>query len=101
MSILPILNYFVYIILDIVFCRTWYKVDVPKFYCPVTTLLLAPGEKNAWHGVRTTGEIKRDKQVKNVANPDSLYTVSSTLNTVHLHFKIYYLICFKYVINYF
>lgn len=76
--------------LDIVFCRTWYKVDVPKFYCPVTTLLLAPGEKNAWHGVRTTGEIKRDKQVKNVANPDSLYTVSSTL---------YYFICFKYIID--
>lgn len=65
-------------------------MDVPKFYCPVTTLLLAPGEKNAWHGVRTTGEIKRDKQVKNVANPDSLYTVSSTL---------YYFICFKYIID--
>lgn len=62
--------------LDIVFCRTWYKVDVPEFYCPVTTLLLPPEEKNAWRGVRTTGEIKREQGLRNPANKDSLYTVS-------------------------
>ncbi|CAH0550084.1 unnamed protein product [Brassicogethes aeneus] len=59
---------------DIVFCRTWYKVDVPEFYNPVTTLLLPLGEKNAWRGVRTTGEIKREKNIRNPADKDSLYT---------------------------
>lgn len=64
--------------LDIVFCRTWYKVDVPQFYNPVTTLLLPPEKKNSWKGMRTTGELKREKGIKNPANPDSLYTVSET-----------------------
>ncbi|EFA08649.2 ribosome biogenesis protein BMS1 homolog [Tribolium castaneum] len=58
---------------DIVFCRTWYKVDVPQFYTPVTTLLLPEDRKNSWRGVRTTGEIKREKGVKNLPNEDSLY----------------------------
>lgn len=61
---------------DIVFCRTWYKVDVPKFYCPVTTLLLPQEQKDAWQGVRTTGQLKREKGIKNEASYDSLYTVS-------------------------
>lgn len=60
---------------DIVFCRTWYKVDVPEFYNPVTSLLLPPDKKNAWRGLRTTGEIKRDKGIRNEANSDSIYTV--------------------------
>ncbi|CAG9761928.1 unnamed protein product [Ceutorhynchus assimilis] len=59
---------------DIVFCRTWYKVDVPEYYNPVTTLLLPPDQKNQWKGVRTTGEIKRDKNLRNPTNVDSLYT---------------------------
>lgn len=61
---------------DIVFCRTWYKVDVPEFYNPVTTLLLPHEKKNQWKGLRTTGELKREKGVRNPANADSLYTVS-------------------------
>lgn len=63
---------------DIVFCRTWFKVDVPEFYTPVTSLLLPPEEKNSWKGVRTTGQIKREKGLRNAANPDSSYTVSSS-----------------------
>ncbi|XP_066142906.1 ribosome biogenesis protein BMS1 homolog [Euwallacea fornicatus] len=59
---------------DIVFCRTWYKVDVPEYYNPVTTLLLPSVQKNQWRGVRTTGEIKRERSIKNEANKDSLYT---------------------------
>lgn len=58
---------------DIVFCRTWYKVDVPEFYNPVTTLLLPPDKKNQWKGLRTTGEIKREKNLRNAVNKDSLY----------------------------
>lgn len=59
---------------DIVFCRTWYRVDVPHFYAPVNTLLLPPDKKNTWKGARTTGQLKRDKGVKNAPNVDSLYT---------------------------
>ncbi|XP_050504650.1 ribosome biogenesis protein BMS1 homolog [Diabrotica virgifera virgifera] len=59
---------------DIVFCRTWFKVDVPNFYAPVNTLLLPPEKRNSWRGVRTTGEIKREREIRNEANKDSLYT---------------------------
>ncbi|KAJ8927028.1 hypothetical protein NQ314_020591 [Rhamnusium bicolor] len=59
---------------DIVFCRTWYKVDVPEFYNPVNTLLLPPNKKNSWKGIRTIGEIKREEGIRNPANKDSLYT---------------------------
>ncbi|XP_020289704.1 ribosome biogenesis protein BMS1 homolog [Pseudomyrmex gracilis] len=59
---------------DIVFCRTWYKVDVPRFYNPVTSLLLPPAEKNHWRGMKTTGQLKREMSIHNVANTDSMYT---------------------------
>ncbi|XP_043285271.1 ribosome biogenesis protein BMS1 homolog [Venturia canescens] len=59
---------------DIVFCRTWYKVDVPKFYNPVTSLLLPLAEKSQWHGMRTTGQLKKDNSIKALPNNDSLYT---------------------------
>ncbi|KAL3286904.1 hypothetical protein HHI36_001390 [Cryptolaemus montrouzieri] len=58
---------------DIVFCRTWYKVDVPKFYNPLNNLLLPPDKKNAWKGARTTGEIKRDHDIRAEVDPDHLY----------------------------
>lgn len=60
---------------DIVFCRTWFKVDVPKFYAPVTSLLLSPGNKNHWQGMKTVGQLKREKNIRNQANQDSMYTV--------------------------
>ncbi|XP_076282109.1 ribosome biogenesis protein BMS1 homolog isoform X1 [Lasioglossum baleicum] len=59
---------------DIVFCRTWYKVDVPKFYNPVTSLLLPPDEKNRWQGMKTTGQLKRERNIRKPANTDSMYT---------------------------
>ncbi|XP_049767714.1 ribosome biogenesis protein BMS1 homolog [Schistocerca cancellata] len=58
---------------DIVFCRTWYKVDVPKFYNPVTSLLLPPDQKNLWRGMRTVGELKRAKGIRREPDFDSLY----------------------------
>lgn len=60
---------------DIVFCRTWFKVDVPKFYASVTSLLLPPGNKNRWQGMKTVGQLKREKNIRNKANHDSMYTV--------------------------
>ncbi|KAG5344912.1 BMS1 protein, partial [Acromyrmex heyeri] len=59
---------------DIVFCRTWYKVDVPRFYNPVTSLLLPPAEKSRWHGMKTTGQLKREKNIHAEANMNSIYT---------------------------
>ncbi|XP_029679284.1 ribosome biogenesis protein BMS1 homolog [Formica exsecta] len=59
---------------DIVFCRTWYKVDVPRFYNSVTSLLLPPAEKNQWRGMKTTGQLKRERNIHAVANTDSMYT---------------------------
>lgn len=64
---------------DLVFCRTWFKVDVKKFYSPVTTLLLPLGQKNSWKGVKTTGEIKRENNIKTIPNKDNLYTVRCRL----------------------
>lgn len=59
---------------DIVFCRTWFKVDVTKFYAPVVNLLLPPGNKNAWQGMKTKGQLKREKNIQCDANTDSMYT---------------------------
>lgn len=67
---------FIILCLDIVFCRTWYKVDVPQLYISITTLLLSPSERNAWKGMRTLGTLKREKGIQNEAQPDSMYMVS-------------------------
>lgn len=59
---------------DIVFCRTWFKVDVPAFYAPVTNLMLPLNEKSEWSGMKTLGQLKRERDIKNAANEDSMYT---------------------------
>lgn len=51
--------------LDIVFVRTWFRVDVPEFYTPVTSLLLPPDAKNTWMGMKTLGQIKRERNIRN------------------------------------
>lgn len=64
---------------DIVFCRTWFKVDVPRFYAPITSLLLAPEKKAQWQGMKTVGQLKRERNIRNEANLDSMYTVSELM----------------------
>lgn len=59
---------------DVIFCRTWFKVDVTKFYAPVVNLLLPAHSKNAWQGMKTKGQLKRERNIKNDANTDSMYT---------------------------
>ncbi|XP_008474135.1 ribosome biogenesis protein BMS1 homolog [Diaphorina citri] len=59
---------------DIVFCRTWYKVDIPKLYNPVTSLLLPPEQKDSWTGMKTTGQLKRERGLHNDPQFDSMYT---------------------------
>lgn len=58
---------------DIVFCRTWFKVDVAQFYAPVTNMLLPLDSKSQWHGMKTVGQLKREKNIKAEVNEDHLY----------------------------
>jgi len=60
---------------DIVFVKTWYKIEIPKYYAPVTNILdkNIDGEKYVWKGMRTTAQIKRDANIRHAANEDSLY----------------------------
>ncbi|KFB52932.1 hypothetical protein ZHAS_00021216 [Anopheles sinensis] len=58
---------------DIVFCRTWFKVPVPTFYAPVTNLLLPPEKKTHWVGMKTLGQLKREKNLQFEAKEDSTY----------------------------
>ncbi|EDW18496.1 ribosome biogenesis protein BMS1 homolog [Drosophila mojavensis] len=59
---------------DIVFCRTWFNVEVPRFYAPITSLLLPPEKKSQWQGMKTLGQLKRERALQNEAQPDSMYT---------------------------
>ncbi|XP_024392002.1 uncharacterized protein [Physcomitrium patens] len=56
---------------DIVFLRAWTKVDIPKFFNPVTTLLQAKDAQ--WKGMKTVGELRREKNLPVPVNQDSLY----------------------------
>ncbi|KAJ3231202.1 Glycoside hydrolase 2 (Mannanase, beta-galactosidase) [Chytriomyces hyalinus] len=56
---------------DIVFLRAWYPIKPKKFYNPVSSLLLQ--NKKAWKGMRLTGQIRRDENMKVPLNKDSLY----------------------------
>lgn len=67
---------------DIVFCRTWFKVDVPKFYAPITNLLLPDSAKNQWTGMKTVAQLKRERNIRNKAATDSMYTVSIYFTTI-------------------
>ncbi|XP_058262823.1 ribosome biogenesis protein BMS1 homolog isoform X1 [Hemibagrus wyckioides] len=58
---------------DVVFLRSWYPVTVPQLYNPVTSLLMAVGQKDKWTGMRTLGQLKHDLGIKNQPNQDSLY----------------------------
>jgi hypothetical protein len=58
-----------------VFLRTWYPVEVPQFYATVTSLLLPPAEKVAWVGMKTLGQLKRERAVTAPLKEDSLYKV--------------------------
>lgn len=59
---------------DIVFCRTWFRVEVPRFYAPVSSLLLPADQKSQWQGMKTLGQLKRERNIRNEAQPDSQYT---------------------------
>jgi len=55
--------------IDIVFCRTWAKVDVPPFYLNIPTHVVAQPRL-----MKTVGQLKRERDVKAEPNPDHLYS---------------------------
>merc|ERR1719495_2943528 len=58
---------------DIVFVKTWFTVEVPKFFAIVTNLLQKLEDRSSWQGMRTVGEIKREKNIRNPVNEGSIY----------------------------
>lgn len=56
---------------DIVILRSWYPVQVKRFYNPVTSLLLK--DKTEWKGMRLTGQIRAAQGLETPLNPDSAY----------------------------
>lgn len=59
---------------DIVFFPTWTEIEVPKYYNPVTSLLMPLGQKDQWTGMRTVAQLKRALDIRAEPNEDSLYT---------------------------
>lgn len=59
---------------DVIILKTWVPLEMAKHCFPVRTLLLPPSEKAAWQGMKTVAQVKKSKGIKNLANPDSLYT---------------------------
>lgn len=85
-------KYFLSAIADIVFMRTWYPVEVPQFYATVTSLLLPPAEKAAWVGMKTLGQLKRERSIMGLQKEDSLYKVGN--NQAERTLNLY--MCVKY-----
>ncbi|KAL2710428.1 Ribosome biogenesis protein BMS1 [Kluyveromyces marxianus] len=56
---------------DIIILRSWYPIQVKKFYNPVTSLLLK--DKTEWKGLRLTGKIRADLGIETPTNNDSTY----------------------------
>lgn len=67
---------------DIVILRTWYPVQVKRFYNPVTSMLLK--DKTEWKGMRLTGQIRAAQGVETPSNPDSAY---KKIERVERHFN--------------
>ncbi|KAF8802091.1 GTP binding protein [Phlegmacium glaucopus] len=56
---------------DIIFLRAWYSIQPRKLYNPVTSLLLS--NKSQWTGMRLTGQIRRDENLKTPLSINSTY----------------------------
>ena len=69
----------IFVFSDLVFIRTWYRVDIPKFYNPATTLLLPKDSKDNWSGMRTVGQMRREMGIAAPQSADSSYKVSKVV----------------------
>lgn len=52
---------------DIVVCRTWMPVDIPKYFNPVTNHL------DGWRGMKTKAQLQLETGTPIQVNPDSIY----------------------------
>lgn len=52
---------------DIVFCRTWMPVEIPKYFNPVTKNL------DGWRGMKTKAQLQLETGTPIEVNPDSIY----------------------------
>jgi ribosome biogenesis protein BMS1 len=60
---------------DVVILKTWTNVEVAKYCSYVRSLLLTPAQKAHWQGMKTVAQVKKEKNIRNEPNKDSLYTV--------------------------
>jgi len=56
---------------DIVFLRSWVRVDVPKYFNPVTSSLV--GKHGSWNGMRTVAQLRHERKLSIPINRDSIY----------------------------
>lgn len=82
---------------DIVFLRTWVAVTVPQFCITVTSLLLPPGQKAKWEGMRTLGKLRHDKGLHAPVNEDSKYTVSNLAGYLKFYASFIHVSVLQYV----
>lgn len=62
---------------------------MPEFYTTVTSLLLPKDKKDTWVGMKTLGELKRERNIKNEVHFFLLlYYVSITIPVVPVFDKI-------------
>ena len=52
---------------DIVICRTWMPVEIPRYYNPVMNHL------NGWRAMKTKAQLQLETQTPIEVNPDSIY----------------------------
>jgi hypothetical protein len=45
-----------------------FSVEVPKFFAPVTNLLLPAERRTTWKGMRTVAQIKRENNIQVTRN---------------------------------
>lgn len=55
------------------FLKTWFQVELPKFYNPVTNLLMAPERREEWKGMKTVGMLRKEMGAKAPFSKDSQY----------------------------
>merc|ERR1711972_709875 len=71
---------------DIIFLRSWVRVEAEKYYNPVLSSLIKDGEK--WKGMRTVGQQRYDKKIETPKKQDSEYKIIERPKQRFAPFKI-------------
>jgi len=74
---------------DMVFLKSWYAVEVPKFYAPITNLLDQSFTSDNWIGLKTLGELKYINNIRVMPNENSLYKPITREEKVFAPLKIH------------